>query len=716
MTAIIGKPVSRVDGRDKVTGQARYAAEFRPDGMAHAAVATSTIARGRIAAIHTEVAEAAPGVLLVVTHRNALRLPYVPMAPRPAVDPQNGDQLHVLQGPEILFNGQPVAVVVAQTPEQAAFAADLVRVEYDEAPGVTRFETAAPNAYEPKGGKPSDLGRGDADAALARAEVSIDAEYDQSMEHHNAIEPHVTIAAWDGDRLTLWDKTQWVGNVRAEIAHIFDIPQDRIRVVSPFVGGAFGSALRTWPHVVLAAMAARLVGRPVKLELTRRQLFTSIGFRPRTVQRVALGAGRDGRLTSLIQEVVGHTSVYEDYSENVVVPATMLYSCPNVRTAYRLAPMNINSPCPMRAPGVATGVLALEMAMDELAEATGLDPVDLRLRNHAERDEQKDLPWSSKSLRECYRTGAERFGWDRRPKRPGTTGDDGCLVGYGMASAVYPTHRGGASASVTILADGTAVVRSAASDMGPGTYTSVTQVAAETLGLPVERVRFELGDTDLPRAPVHGGSITLASVGSAVQAACTAAVARMRALSNAEAVRGEDYAGILRRHDLPQLDADADASPGSEQKRFSMYAFGAIFAEVRVDPDFGTIRVPRLVGAYAAGRIVNPRTAHSQCIGGMVGGLGMALLEQSEWDDRFGRVMNANLAEYLVPVNADVPHLDVTFVDEQDPHANPLGVKGVAEIALVGVAPAIANAVFNATGRRVRSLPITPDKLIAEGE
>ncbi|HSK40222.1 MAG TPA: xanthine dehydrogenase family protein molybdopterin-binding subunit, partial [Arenibaculum sp.] len=383
---------------------------------------------------------------------------------------------------------------------------------------------------------------------------------------------------------------------------------------------------------------------------------------------------------------------------------------------YRLAPMNVNSPCPMRAPGVATGVLALEMAMDELAEAAGLDPVELRLRNHAERDEQKDLPWSSKSLRECYRTGAERFGWDRRPKRPGTMGEDGRLVGYGMASAVYPTHRGGASASVTILADGTAVVRSAASDMGPGTYTSVTQVAAETLGLPVEGVRFELGDTDLPRAPVHGGSITLASVGSAVQAACTAAVARMRALSNAETVRGEDYAGILRRHGLSQLDADADASPGSEQKRFSMYAFGAIFAEVRVDPDLGTVRVPRLVGAYAAGRIVNPKTARSQCIGGMVGGLGMALTEQSEWDDRFGRVMNANLAEYLVPVNADVPHLDVTFVDERDPHVNPLGVKGVAEIALVGVAPAIANAVFNATGRRVRSLPITPDKLIAEEE
>ena len=710
---VIGQPVRRVDGRAKVTGAATYAGEFRPAGLAHAAIVTSSIPAGRIRALFTDAAEAAPGVLLVATHLNAPRLPYDSMAQRPQVDPQAGDQLRVLQGPEIHFNGQPIAVVVAETLEQATHATALVRVEYDPDPAVTRFEEAAKSPRKPGAGKPSDLSRGQADAALAAAPVAIDATFDQPMEHHNAIEPHATIAAWDGDRLTLWDKTQWVGNDRAEIAHVFGMPEADIRVVSPFVGGAFGSALRTWPHVTLAAVAAKMAGRPVKLELTRRQLFAAIGFRPRTVQRVALGAEADGRLTAVIHEAVGHTSRYEDYAETTVEPTAMLYSCPNLRTAYRLAPMNINSPCPMRAPGVSTGVLALEMAMDELAEAAGVDPLALRLRNYAERDENKDLPWSSKGLRDCYREAAERFGWSGRSPAPGSMRDGRDLVGWGMATAVYPTHRAPASASVVIRDDGTAVVRSAASDMGPGTYTAMTQVAAEALDLPVERVRFELGDTDLPKAPVHGGSITMASVGSAVEAACVAARARMRALSNEETVRGSDYAGILRRHALPQIDVEADAAPGIEQQRFSMYAFGAVFAEVRVDPDLGTVRVPRLVGAYAAGRIVNPRTARSQCIGGMVLGLGMALSEQSEWDDRFGKVMNANLAEYLVPVNADVPRLDVAFVEEQDPHVNPLGVKGLAEIAAVGVAPAIANAVHHATGIRFRSLPITPDKVLA---
>ncbi|WP_448205940.1 xanthine dehydrogenase family protein molybdopterin-binding subunit [Azospirillum sp. sgz302134] len=721
--AVIGKPVSRVDGRAKVTGHATYAGEFRPDRLAHAAIVTSTIPAGRIRALFTDAAEAAPGVLVVATHHNAPRLPYNSMAQRPQVDPQAGDQLRVLQGPDIQFNGQPIALVVAETIEQATHAAALVRVEYDPAPAVTRFEDAAPNARKPGAGKPTDLARGQADAALASAPVSVDVTYDQPMEHHNAIEPHVTIAAWDedpsnaaggGGRLTLWDKTQWVGNDRAEIAHVFGMPEENVRVVSPFVGGAFGSALRTWPHVTLAAIGARMAGRPVKLELTRRQLFSAIGFRPRTVQRVALGAREDGRLTALIQEAVGMTSAYEDYAETTVEPASMLYSVPNLRTAYRIAPMNSTSPCPMRAPGVITGVLALEMAMDELAEAASIDPVELRLRNHADRDENKDLPWSSKSLRECYRVAAGRFGWSHRSAAPGSMRDGRELVGWGMATAVYPTHRAAASASVVIRDDGTALVRSAASDMGPGTYTSITQVAAEALDLPVERVRFELGDTDLPKAPVHGGSITMASVGSAVQAACNAARARMRALSNAATeVRGADYADILRRHALPQIDVEADASPGSEQKRFSMYAFGAVFAEVRVDPQLGTVRVPRLVGAYGSGRIVNPKTARSQCIGGMVLGVGMALSEQSEWDDRFGKVMNANLAEYLVPVNADVPNLDVTFVDEHDPHVNPLGVKGLAEIAAVGVTPAIANAVHHATGHRFRSLPLTPDKVLA---
>jgi xanthine dehydrogenase YagR molybdenum-binding subunit len=736
-TSVVGRPVSRVDGRAKVTGSATYAAELDLPGLAHAALAHGMVAHGIITRIDTQAAEAAPGVLAVLTHRNAPRLAYRKMEQRPVVDPQGGEQLHVLQGPEVLFVGQPVALVVAETLAEAAYAAELVRVEYDPLPATTRLEDAAAAPRAPAGGKPADLKRGDADGALATAPVSVDATCDQPMEHHCAIEPHVTIAAWDGDRLTLWDKTQWVGNDRKEIAHVFGMPEEKIRVVSPFVGGAFGSGLRTWPHVTLAAMAARAVGRPVRLELTRRQQFFLTGFRPRTVQRVAIGAREDGRLSAILHEVVAHTSVYEDYAETTVEPSSMLYACPNLRTGSRLAPMHISSPCPMRAPGVVTGVLALEMAMDELAYAAGIDPLELRVRNHADRDPQKDLPWSSKSLLECYRQGAERFGWRNREPDPRSMAEDGILVGYGMATAVYPTHRSKASASIVLRADGTACIYSAASDMGPGTYTSMSQVAADTLGLPLEKIEFRLGDTDLPTAPVHGGSITMASVGSAVQAAGVAVRDRVLALArgdresplfglNTDAVtfqggrvfrtdepaQGEDVTAVLRRRGLEQVDAHAEAAPGSEQEKFSMHAFGAVFAEVRIDPGSCEIRVPRMVGAYASGRIVNPKTARSQCIGGMMMGLGMALMEAGEWDDRLGRVMNANLAEYLVPVHADAPALDVLLVEEHDPYVNPLGVKGIAELATVGAAPAILNAVYHATGVRVRSLPATPDRLL----
>lgn len=731
MTGAIGQPLSRVDGPAKVTGTARYAAEFRPPQMAHAALVLSTAPKGRITRIETAAAKRAAGVRAVITHRNAPRLPYNEMPQRPPVDPQSGDQLRVFQGPEILFSGQPVAVVVADTPEQADHAASLVRVTYETAPAVTEFDPRrghAPSEATTKAGRPGESRRGDADRAFAAAPVKVDVVYVQPREHHNAIEPHVTIAAWAGDRLTLYDKTQWVDNDRGEIAHVFGIPEDNIRVISPYVGGAFGSGLRTWPHVTVAALAARQVGRPVRLELTRRDLYYSVGYRPHTAQRVALGAGRNGTLTALVQGAAAQISSYEEYAETTLDPPRMTYACPNVRTIYRLVEMNANSPCPMRTPGIATGVLALEMAMDELAVALAMDPLELRLRNYAERDPHKDLPWSSKELRACYATAAEHFGWARRSPEPRSMRQDGALIGYGMATAVYPSHRAAASASATIFANGTALVRSAASDMGPGTYTSMTQVAAETLELPVERVRFELGDTDLPRAPVHGGSITMASIGSAVQAACEAARAKLLALDGARALSGtsaesayagsrpggaEDYVERLRRHGLDRIEATGEAKPGEEEKKFSSYAFGAVFAEVRVDPDLGTVRARRIVGAYDVGRVINPKLARSQCIGGMVGGIGMALLEAAEWDPRFGRVMNANLAEYLVPVNPDIGELEALFVPSDDRTFSPIGAKGLAEIALCGVAPAIANAVYHATGKRIRELPITPETLLA---
>jgi xanthine dehydrogenase YagR molybdenum-binding subunit len=709
-TAFIGQPVSRVDGRQKVTGAATYAAEFDQPGQAHGVIMRSTVANGRIAAIDNAAAERAPGVVAVLTHRNAPRLAYRPH--KGAVDPAVGERLHVLQDDRVSHQGQPIALVIAETLEQANHAAALLRVTYapeTATTDVTRFAPVLPTQQKTDQGetRPPETRRGDPDRALADAEVKVDHTYVIPRENHNPIEMHATIAAWDGDRLTLWDKTQWVNNTAAEIAAVFGIAAENIRVVSPFVGGAFGSGLRTWPHVTLAALGARVVGRPVKVMLSRREMYYGVGYRPHTVQHVALGASRDGRLAAIVHEGHQETSSYEEFSEALLNASRFLHSCPNVYTRHRIARMNVHTPTYMRAPGEASGVFALESAMDELAVALNIDPVELRLRNEPEQDEFKKLPFSSRSTRECYRAAAERFGWSRRTPEPRSMRDGRWLIGWGMATATYPMNYAPASAMARLLPDGTAEVMSASSDMGPGTWTSMTQVAAETLGLPIERVRFTLGDTRLPKAPVHGGSMTMASVGSAVQAACRKA--RDDALARGGA---NDLTDAIRRIGQP-VEALADVKPGDESKRFSMHSFGAVFVEVAVDPDLGETRVRRIVGAYGAGRIVNPKTARSQCIGGMIGGIGMALMEHSVVDARNGRVPNANFAEYAVPVHADAPPvMDVIFVEEHDPHVNPLGVKGVGEIAMVGIAPAIANAVFHATGKRIRELPITPDRLL----
>jgi xanthine dehydrogenase YagR molybdenum-binding subunit len=601
--------------------------------------------------------------------------------------------------------------VIADTLEQANHAATLVRVTYAAETATTDIahaEPIRPTVEQPDQPqrRPSEVQRGEPEGALARAEVKIDQSYVIPRENHNPIEMHATIAAWDGDRLTLWDKTQWVHNTADEIAAVFGTPAENIRVVSPFVGGAFGSGLRTWPHVTLAALGARVAGRPVKLMLSRREMYYGVGYRPHTVQRVALGASRDGRLAAILHEGYQETSTYEEFSEALLNATRFLHSCPNVYTRHRIARMNVHTPTYMRAPGEASGVFALESAMDELAVALNIDPVELRLRNEPERDAFKKLPFSSRATRGCYRAAAERFGWSRRNPEPRSMRDGRWLIGWGMATS--PTYFAPASAAARILPDGTAEVTSAASDMGPGTWTSMTQVAAEALDLPIERVRFTLGDTRLPRAPIHGGSMTMASVGSAVQAACR----RAREDALARGGGANDLAEAMRRLGQP-VEATADVKPGNESQRFSMHAFGAVFVEVAVDPDLGEARVRRIVGAYGAGRIVNPKTTRSQCIGGMIGGIGMALMEHSVVDVRTGRIPNANFAEYAVPVHADAPPvMDVIFVEEHDPHVNPLGVKGVGEIALVGVAPAIANAIFHATGKRIRELPVTPDKLL----
>src|SRR4051794_14494546 len=739
----VGKPMSRVDGRLKVTGGARYAAEFQVKDVAYGVLVLSTVAKGQVTRIDTAAAEKAPGVLAVLTHRNASKV-VLPEKAKAMVDPKVGRPLQPFQEDQVYYHGQPIAVVVADTFERAIHAATLVRASYDEKKAVLDFADATSNRFTPHGmqsdrttEKSPGYRRGDPDKAIERAAVKVEESYSQPDEYHNPMELHATIAAWDGNRLTLYDKTQWVDNVQQQVAAAFGIDNEAVQVLSPFVGGAFGSALRAWVHVFIAALAAKHVGRPVKLVLTRAQQYTVPGYRPRTIQKVALGASKDGKLSAIRHEATAQTSTFEEYTETTVNPTRYLYACPNVATRYYLAAMNVNTPASMRAPGEATGVYGLECALDELAYALNMDPLQLRLINHADEDPEKELPWSSKSLKQCYQVAAEKFGWARREPEPRSMRDGRLLVGWGMATATWPTYRQPATVLVRVRADGSAEVRTAASDIGPGTYTVMTQIAADALGLPVARVKFDLGDTRMPKAPVEGGSMTVASVGSAVHEAALAARRKVVELASgdensplheakaddveaadgrlflkSDSARGESYSDILKRHKRGSVEVTQESKPGDEQKKFSIHAFGAQFVEVRVDPDFGTVRVARVVSGFAAGKIINPKTAHGQAIGGIVGGLGMALLEEAVRDARNGRVVNANLEQYMVPVNADVPHLDAFFVHEEDKHVNPIGAKGLAELSLVGVAPAVANAVYHATGKRIRDLPITPDKLL----
>jgi xanthine dehydrogenase YagR molybdenum-binding subunit len=666
-----------------------------------------------------------------MTHRNA---PHVVTADDKAgVD--KGPM--VLQSDIIAYDRQPVAVVLADTFERAQHAASLVIVHYDRERPQTTFAMGTP--YKPKAvhGKDADTVRGDAAAALAAAAVRVDHVYTTPAEHHNPMEPHATIARWDGDSLTVYDASQGVFGVRTRLAGMFGIPPENVRVIAKFIGGGFGGKGSAWPHTILTAMAAKMIGRAVKIAIWRPQMWGSVGYRSPTIQRVALGAGADGRLVSTIHEVQGQTSQIDEFVESSGILTTMLYTSPALLVTHRVTKLNVGTPTYMRAPGESTGSFALESAMDELAIATNLDPIELRLRNYADMDQDAKLPFSSKSLRECYRAGADAFGWSRRTPAPGSMRDGRMFVGLGMASATYPTNRSAASALARIDAFGNAIVQSGGVDIGTGSYTAFSQVAAEALGIPVERITFGLGDTRMPNAPNAGGSQLTASVGSAVKLAALDARNKVAALAiadprsplagaapealdakdgrlflKADPSRGETYAAIVERSGNVMVEGRADAKPGDEKKQYAMHAFGAQFAEVRVDPDLGTVRVVRQLGAFAAGRILNAKLAHSQYIGGMTFGLGMALLEETRRDDRTGRVMNANLSEYLLPVHADVPATEAILVEEVDPHVNEIGVKGIGEIGIVGAAAAIANAVYHATGKRIRDLPITPDKLL----
>jgi len=734
MAPYIGTATSRVDGPSKVTGKAKYAAEFNASGLTYASVVSSTITKGRILRIDTSAALSGKGVLAVLTHQNRPQMADTDQGYRDDVAPEDGKPYRPLYDGAILFNGQPVAVVVAETSEIARAAASLVRVEYAAEAHATDLDRIRDKAFL-RGGEPAAKPRGDAPRALAAAAVRHEAEYFIPAEYHNPMELFGSTVIWHGDgKLTVHDKTQGVQNVQRYLCGIFGMKGDDVRVMSQFMGGGFGAGLRPQYQVVLAVLAAKAVQRSVRLVLTRPQMY-SLSFRPGTIERVALGAKADGTLDAITQEAIAMTSQFEAFARNDTTWSALLYKCPNTRYEHKLVRVDVNTPGDMRAPGAATGVYGLECAMDELAVALKMDPIELRLRNYSERDQNLDLPYTSKALRECYRRGAEAFGWEKRNSATRSMRDGSELVGFGMATGIWEALENQFTVRVVLTANGHAEVSCAASDIGTGTYTVMTQVAAEALGLPLENVSTRLGDSTLPPAPVEGGSWTAASTAVAIVAACGEVKAELlrfaqgapgsplagaglddvalvngAVVSKRDASRTVPIAEAMRRGGVDRIEREKANTPGKEDTH-ARGTHSAVFAEVRIDEQIGVIRVTRVVSAVAAGRIVNVKTARSQIIGSVVMGVGMALHEETATDHKFGRIVNANFAEYVVPVHADIEDIEVIFVDEPDALINPLGIKGVGEIGIVGVAAAVANAIYHATGVRVRDLPITLDKL-----
>ena len=733
----VGQPISRVDGRLKVTGGARYTADIRLEGIVHAAIVYGTIANGRTVSIDTAAAENAPGVLAVLTHKNMPRMKVLPWS---HLRPQ-GQTYLPLQDDQIHYAGQPVALVVAATLDLATFAGTLIKVEYEARPPVV-FDprTAKEDAVEPPQRMwPLSSSIGDANKAIAGAAVRIEQTYTMPDRHHNPMEPHASLAVWDDNgTLTLYDSTQMVVGTRKLVSLVLGVAEEKINVVCEFLGGGFGGKSWSWPHTLLAALAAKVVNRPVRLPLSRAQMYSMVGHQAATVQTIALGADRDGTLTGIRHDSVNPTSVFDDYVEYAALASRHLWRANGgIATSHKLVHVNRNSPVVLRAPMEAQGHFALECAMDELAYATGVDPVELRLRNDADKDPYSGRPFSTRALRECLTKGAARFGWDKRSPEPRSMRDGRFLIGQGVAAAIYTHWRMPGKARVTLNRDGSALVEAAAHDIGTGTYTIMTQVAADALGLKPDKFAVRLGDTRLPESHSAIGSATTANATAAVMLAAQAA--REKAVELALTGRDAPFAGaaakdvtvaegrlalkktnlnityaeLLARNGLASLVGDGDYNPIEEVSGpKAIFSFSAVFAEVRIDPDLGLVRLNRVVGAYDAGRIINPKTARSQAIGGIIWGTGQALLEQSETDPASGQFINRNYSGYLVPTNADIPELDALFVDGFDEEASPLGAKGLGELSAVSVAPAITNAVYHATGTRVRDLPITIEKLL----
>jgi xanthine dehydrogenase YagR molybdenum-binding subunit len=692
-TRAVGAALDRLEGPDKVRGVARYAAEQPLERPAYLYPVQATIATGRVVAVDEAALAAEPGVLAVLTQGNA-----------PRVDARRDAELAVLQSTEVAFRGQLVAGVVAETPEQARHAAGLVRVIYEQRPHDVELAADRRDLRKPArvlDGSPAETSSGSVGAALGSAAVTVDAVYTTPMQHNNPMEPHATTALWTTDELTVYASTQAAHQLRDDLAEVFRLPPGQVRVIAPHVGGGFGAKGFTHADAILAVMAARLVpGRPVKLVLTRQQMFSLVGYRTPTIQRIQLAADRDGRLAAIAHDAVEQTSKLKEFAEQTAVCTRTMYAAPNRRTTHWLAALDVPPPTIMRAPGEAPGMFALESAMDELAIACGTDPVELRIRNEPRNDPETGQPFSSRNLVACLREGGRVFGWERRDPTPRARRDGDWLIGTGVACSTYPVFRlPGSRAAVRVGPDRRYTVLIGAADIGTGARTALTQIAADALDAPLEDVEVHLGDSALPRACQAGGSSGINSWGSAVVEAAN----RLRAELDTR------HGGVVPASGL-EVSADMPDNPNTA--RYSMHSFGAQFAEVRVHEATGEVRVPRLLGVFAAGRIVNPKTARSQFIGGMTMGLSMALFEASVLDQRFGHVANHDFAEYHIATNADIGAIEARWVEEDDPFVNPLGTKGIGELGITGTAAAIANAVHHATGIRVRELPITLDKLI----
>ena len=740
---VLGTPRVRVDGKLKVTGAAAYAADFKVDRLAHACLIQSTIATGQVVAIDQAEAGKMPGVIAILTLSNAPKLQ--PLPDELTANGLPGESRLPLQDDRVYYQGQHLGAVIAETLEQAREAAARVRIRYQAGELRTDLLAYAEQAVEPRlwaGRVKLQDKRGDVDWVWANMPQNriVDATYTTPIENHNPIEPGAVLAVWDApDRLTLHVSTRGVDLTQKVVASAFNLPLENVRIICPFIGGHFGSKGFTWSYFLVAVAAARLGNRPVRLVLDRMQMFDSMGQRARTVQSVGLAADETGKLAALKHSTLTHSSMIYQYTEPCGALTRLVYACPNVQINHRLVQLNYTTPCPMRVPGEAPGMFALECAMDELAGKLNIDPLELRLRNYADKDEFDQRPWSSKHLRECYDRGATRFGWASRNPHPASTKDsDGRLVGWGMATAIYPARQEPGAARITFSPDGSVLVQSATHEAGTGTYTIVTQFVAEYLGVPMEQVRFELGDTQFPFAPVDCGSSLIASVAPAVIAACSKLRDKLAALAvdgqtapfagtapadlviadgHISSRKGSppplSFSDLLAKTGNQTVTAEGEAAPGDVYQKQAFFSFGALFVEVKVDPDLGEVRLTRVVGVYDVGKVLNPLLARSQLLGGITLGFGMALMEATVPDLETGRIVNANLADYYVPVSTDIPaEFSVEFLDLPDPNMTDNGARDLSGVGIVGTPAAIANAVYHATGKRIRDLPITPDKLV----